>query len=77
MADNKITAQRVKPKGNYCNCCLKRRPDGRALVELHFCNYGCDFKVTLCDACLRDAYKLGMKAAESKGDMFTKHWEEE
>lgn len=73
---NVIAARRIKPKDGICDCCLKRRAECKSLLELHFCNYGCNFKVTLCDACLKDAYRLGMKAAESKGEVFKRIWEE-
>lgn len=74
---NKITAQRRKPKESYCNCCLKRRPGCNSIIEFHFRNYGSNLQITLCDACLKDAYELGMKAAQSKGELIELEWEEE
>lgn len=73
-----IEAKRIKPKTNRCDCCLnKRAKESKALVELCFCNEGCRFIITLCDACLADSQNIILKAIKSKGQSHKSEWEGE
>lgn len=68
--DASIKAKRVKPKVNACNCCLNKRSDCQGILEFHLINYGADFKIILCDACLKNLYDLGVAALKHKGKEF-------
>lgn len=66
-----IKAKQIKPSANACNHCLNKRNDGSQLFEIIIINYGCEFKLVLCESCLKDVNSVVKKSYGKKGKEFT------
>lgn len=70
-----IVVFRTKTKNNHCDSCLNKRGESKRLFKISITNFGCTFKLSLCDSCINDISKLATEAKESKGEPYSRKWE--
>ncbi len=63
-------------KSNHCSNCLGRNSESKELFIIKIKNYGCSFKMCLCNKCLNEMLGACRTAKSSKETVYTKQGKE-